>query len=439
MGLTALLARVATGAPVPVFAVAGPGTRSLIRDFRLRPEIRLVDTPRPASVLLVGGLVPAEMEMAVARVHDAMAHPRATVLWSAGAAGLGRPEGFDDAIPVDGDPVAACVAAYRDILVGRRGSEPPILPDVDPAPWRGVGPYGQGGSGMTGGVPYGRPMAELGPDPDGLRLDVLPVAVGPLFPRFPAGLVVDARLAGDLVLEVEVANLLANATAAAPSPEADPFLRALGERVAIADLELARARAHLRSVAEALLAAGLEALALRALRIAANLRAGDGALVRRLATIISATQVLRWSLRGVGAVPPEAVAGLGAGPVARASGLREDLRLEDPAYRDLGFAPLVDAGGDAAARLRLRLGEAVQSLDLAARAGDRAATATGRVETPRGRLEAESSASERLFTVLPSLLREHEWGDVVATIVSLDLDLEEGPLARGRARPEAAA
>ena len=439
MGLNEWLGRFAADAPVPVFAVAGGGAREAIQDLRLRPELRLLDTPRAAAVLVVRGTIPEAFAPSLARIHDTMANPRATLLWSADGQWVPALAGVDDPVFVDGYPVAAAVATYRDLVTGRRPSELPILPDVDPVPWRGVGPYGQGGSGMTGGTPYGRPMAELGPDPDGLRLDVLPLVVGPFFPRFPSGLVLDVRLAGDLVLEASVADPMFDSLDVPARAGLRPFLRALGEPVAIAELELARAREHLRWLSDALVAHGLTALGVRALRLATRVGPGDGAAVRRLARLLGWTQVARWSTRGVGSLARDDVAGLGAGPVARAAGLAEDVRLEDPAYRDLGFEPIVGEGGDAAARWTLRLAEAAQSLDLAARAGDRRTGLVGRVESPRGRLEPGSAASDRLLALVPAVLRETEWGDAVATLVSLDIDLEEAELAKRLARAESVA
>lgn len=439
VGLRDALGRLAADAPVPVFAVAGPGAREAVQDLRLRPELRLLDTPRPAALLLIAGTLPEALGLPLARIHDSMAHPRATLLWSDHDRWLPILPGVADPIVVGGDPVAAAVAAYGDLVTGRRPSEPPILPDVDPAPWRGVGPYGQGGSGMTGGVPFGRPMAELGPDPDGLRLDVLPLAVGPLFSRFPAGLIVDVRLAGDLVLEATVPDPINDSVDIQPREGLQPFLRALTEPISIAELELARAREHLRWLADALAAHGLAALGVRALRLATSVQPGDGQTIRRLARLIDRTQVTRWSARGVGRLLPDDLAGLGAGPVARAAGLAEDVRLDDPVYRAMGFEPILGERGDAASRLELRLAEAAQSLDLAARAGDRRTGPVGRVESPRGRLERGSSASDRLLALLPRLLHETEWGDAVTTVVSLDIDLDEAALARQLARAEAVA
>ena len=439
MGLTDVLGRLAAGAPVPVFAIAGAGAREAVQDLRLRPELRLVDSPGNAAVLLIAGAFPDAVAQSLDRIHDALAHPRATVLWSVGGKvhrGLGD---VADPVLIQDDPVAAIVSTYRDLIAGRRPSEPAVLPDIDPAEWRGLGPYGQGGSGMTGGTPYGRPMAELGPDPDGLRLDVLPVEVGPFFPRFPVGLLVDVRFAGDLVLEADIRDSFVGARKSPSRPGLQPFLRALTEPVPIAELELARARDHLRWLADALRAQGLPALSLRALRLASAVQPGHGRIVERLRGVVERSQVLRWSVGGVGRTGRDDLAGLGAGPVARAAGLAEDLRSEDPVYLALGFKPILGDGGDAAARWRLRLGEAAQSLELAARAGPARTGKVGRVESPRGPLEPAGGPSERILGIIPDLLRETEWGDAVATLVSLDLDLEESALARQSQPTEAVA
>ena len=424
MGLTRRLEQLAAEARVPVFAIAGNGARDAVQDLRLRSEIRIVDTPKAASILVVAGPIADVHATALARVHDALPHPRTTVLWAPQGALASLP-GAVAVVVADSDPVAVVVAAYRDLVLGRRPSEPAILPDADPAEWRGVGPYGQGGSGMTGGTPYGRPMAELGPDPDGLRLDVVPVRVGPFFPRFPSGLVLGIRFSGDLVLDAAIEEGAVGPPVGPPRPGLQAFLRALTEPVPIAELELVRAREHLRWLADALVAHGLPALGARALRLAQRVQPGDGSTVRRLARLIGWTQVTRWSTRGVGTVSADALAGLGAGPVARAAGLAEDVRLEDPAYGALGFEPVLGDRGDASARWAVRLAEAADSLDLAARAGDARTTPIGRIESPRGRLEPGSAASARLLALVPQLLRETEWGDAVATIVSLDIDLDE--------------
>jgi hypothetical protein len=448
--VTGWLRRLAAGAPVPVFPVAGLGGREIVQDLRRHRSLHVVDAPRQANVLLVAGTIPDALDEPLRRVHDNLSHPRCTVLAGPDSSPRGADELLPEAVAVaeGGDVVDTIVSTHGELLSGARASDRPLLPDVDPAPWRGAGPYGQGGSGMTGGTPYGRPMAGLVDDRDGLRLDAVSLAVGPFFPRLPPGLTLAVQWAGDVVVDASVEPnpfVVGDPDARDLAPLLRPFVRALTEPVAIAELELARARSHLRWLAEALTAHGLDALGSRALALATGLGPDDAGPVRRLGRLIDWSQVLRWSTKGVGRIDAEALAGLGAGPVARASGLAEDARLDDPAYGQLGFQPVVqDAGdggdgGDAPARWRQRLAEVLQSLDLAARAGDRRAEPRGVVESPRGRLVPGEAATASVLELLPGLIVEREWGDAVATIVSLDLDLEAVAVAEGLAAGRPAA
>lgn len=443
--LRAALAGLARGAPARVFVLEGADPPDALDVLRLHDGLRLVDTPRSATVLLVAGRLPEALYDAARRAHDGLAHPRATVWWAREPLVAGPP--FPEAALVtsaDGgasDEVAALAAilalVQADLVRGARASEPALLPNVDPAPWRGVGPYGQGGSGMTGGVPYGRPLTERAPDRDGLELDQLPVRVGPFFAPFPAGLVLDVKLQGDVVQEVALpGNAFARAGEAGHGPDRH---RAPQDRPPLlADVERARARHHLRWLAHALRVHGLAALARRTLALSASLArglpagvAGDAVALGRL---LERTRALAWATADVGATAPHLVAGRGLGPVARAAGLQEDARLDDPAYRAIGFQPVVApvggaSRGDARARWRQRLAEAVQSLDLAARAGARRAGDGGAgVEGPRGPQPRDAGApgpSAVLVALLPDLLRDLEWGDAVTTVVSLDIDVRE--------------
>lgn len=410
---------------MPVYAVAGAGMRAAVQDLQLRPDIRLVDTPRAAAILLLAGPTHEADLQALARLHDTLPHPRATVTWRTRDV-LATLDAAAAAPADDDDPGPAIRAVFPELLNGARASEPAILPDIDAVEWRGVGPYGQGGSGMTGGTPYGRPMAELGPDRDGLRLDVLPMTLGPFMPRLPAGLVLAAGLSGDVMTGVAV-------TTSGPVPSSpavvSPFIRALSGPVTITELELARARDHLRWLSDALVAQGLLAMGRRALRLAHRARPGEGDLVRALGNGVRRTGVYRWSLPRAGLLKPAGLTGLGLGPIARAGGIAEDVRLEDAGYRALDFTPVVMQRGDPAGWWRVRIEEAARSLDLAAAAGDRTTALVGRVESPRGRLEPGDSPTERALELVPDLLSGLEWGDGLATLIGLDLDLDESAAA----------
>lgn len=283
-------------------------------------------------------------------------------------------------------------------------------------------------------------MAEVAPDRDGLRLDTVPVRIGPFFPRLPTGLVLETTFGGDVVVETTVATIsFGPILTDLLRPGLRPFVRALADPVPVAELELARAREHLRWTADALVAHGLPSLAERALRLVHRLRPGDGGAIVAIARQLGWTQVMRWSTAGVGRLAADRLRGLGAGPVARAAGLVEDLRTNDAVYTRLGFDPIVQSDGDAAARWRQRLAEAVQSLELAARAGDARTEPRGEIESPHGRLESASAASARLLPLLSDLLAGSEWGDAVATLISLDLDLEEAAAVQSPKSGEVAA
>lgn len=433
--MTSLLGRLAAKSTPPVFIAAGLGAADAVAQMEASGEIHRVDSPAAATVLLVLGGIPPALEPSVAAVHDGMPHPRGTVH---------LPLGFDHgslatsphARVVDSAEEALAVIrdVFAELMSGRRPSDPPLLPNVDPNPWRGVGPYGQGGSGMTGGTPYGRPLAELAADRDGLRLDVLPLRIGPLFAPLGTGVTLEATMAGDVIVEARLAD----------SPFAQPsdgggsptiFQRALDMQVPIAELEIARARDHLRWVASSVAVMGLPALAMRALRLAAEPvphARRVAALGRRLRALRIPT--LPWA--GRGGLGSDAVRGLALGPVSRAAGQADDARTDEPAYRRLGFEPLIGTAGDAAERWTLRLREATASLDLARRAGATEAWGSGVVECPRGRLTPTSAPFGRIQALVPSLLEGLEWGDAVVSLVSLDIDASEVPAA---AASEAAA
>lgn len=445
-GLRALLVHLATRAPARVFVLEGADPGIAVAELRLHRDLRLVESPRSAMVLLVVGRVPHVLHEAAQRAHDAMAHPRATVCWGHDAAGCTL---FPDGVHIPAAEghaqdrraavAATLVRVQSELLRGIRTSEPALLPDVDPAPWRGVGPFGQGGAGMTGGVPYGRPMTGRAADRDGLELDQLPVRVGPFFAPFPAGLILDVKLQGDVVQEVVVpGNAFATGAdmEARVAPDRGHYEASLP---LVVDVERERARHHLRWLAHALRVHGLEALARRTLALSASLAHGTPpdarTSVASLGRLLERSRTLDWATAEVGVMKADLLAGRGLGPVARAAGIAEDARLDDRGYSRLAFEPIVARPGgvaDARARWRQRLGEVLQSLDLSAQARTERAGADGvAIEGCRGRQvpnEATLTSSGVLLAMLPTLLQDQEWGDAVTTVVSLDIDIREaGP------------
>ena len=412
-----LLAGLAAGAPAPVFPVIGGGARTAVGRLRLDPRIELVDSPRRAAVLLIAGRLEDQLIVPARRAHDQLPHPRATVHWGLDADSGNGGADLPGQTVADADPGAVIHATWQALVGGALPSEDDLGDDIDPAPWQGIGPYGQGGKGMTGGVPYGRPMAGRAPDRDGLELDQLPLRLGPLLAALPPGLELYVRLQGDVVQEAELGP---NPYRPGTPPTVDPATQG------IAVLELARARHHLRWVAEALRVAGRPMLGRRALALAEGGPDPSASAVAALARQVDRDLGLRLSHTGVGVITAERAAGLG--PVARAAGAAVDARLDDRSYLALGFEPVVHAEGDVRARWCQRMGEALQALDLAERAG--AATVAGAVEWPRGpRSSREPGVAVRLLGLLPDVIVGLEWGVAVAVISSLDLDLEEAALA----------
>jgi len=405
------LRNLASRRSVPVFPVLGVQGDKALRHLTLSPDIELVDSPRHASVLLVAGEIPADRFEPLRRVHDQLPSPF-TTLWF-------RCEPWphlESVIRVDDLDVlpAALVTAYRELMKGRRESSPRILPDKPPNPWEGEGDFGQGGEGMMGGVPYGRPMAMNMEDDirDGLTLDSLTFRLGPFFFAFPPGMAAEITLQGDLV-QTWKTQLVAYPQSLDPV-----FFTARERPVPIAELELARARHHLHRLYRGLHLAGLESASLSALRLAQNL--STTSTLDGLHRYLSRSGFFRLAAIKGGVLGPEQARRIG-GPAARAAGLDEDLRSDDAGYRRLGFSPVSQAGGDTGARWRQVLAEIDQSLQLARQAerDDMTTSEVDRIETPRGPwLEKRpEDASALLDEILPG----QEWGDALATIASLDV------------------
>ena len=170
-----------------------------------------------------------------------------------------------------------------------------------------------------------------------------------------------------------------------------------------------------------------------------------------LVKVVTRDYTVRKRTVGIGVVTKEQAIHLWCvGPVLRASGVREDVRLTKyDAYGDLNYEPVVETAGDCYARTLVRARELFQSIDLQLEAlsklpeGEIAAKVKGnppaneaimRVEAPRGELfyYAKGNGTRNLermkirtptFANLPSLLvmlPGCELADVPVIVLSID-------------------
>ncbi len=315
---------------------------------------------------------------------------------------------------------------------------------------------------------------------DGLQMEWVEAPFGPLFPGLPGGLTLTFTLDGDTVAVAEAGSSVGGRANELGGPVGtfadrlagiDPLspvcywllaLRAVesaagvsvDEATALARagaLEHERAASHLNWLASFAHLIGYPRLARRAGELQLALARADAAGVEdvrvgagRLARRVERTPLLRYKLAGIGTLPDP----LGAvGPVARAGGAATDARAGEGVYRSLGFEPVVREDNDALARLRVRLAEIRQSLDLAVEVGFEPPTGapggpldgvsgsgTATVETPRGAaaltvvLEGGAVSSAELETpsgkhlaLVSAVSEQREVADALVGVVSLDI------------------
>ncbi len=289
-------------------------------------------------------------------------------------------------------------------------------------------------------------MAIVGePSADGLVMEELELTHGPFGTARPGGLELTVSLDGDVVSSCRVTARLQGGGALA-DPGADPappdllalaawraaIDRACGRPADLRAVERERALSHvawLRAFARVL---GDERLAGAAGAAVGTLRAGAPEAEERVAALepILLRGALRRRLDGRGVLDAEAARTHGLhGPIARAAGLALDARTDDPAYRAAGFVARTEEGGDALARARLRLAEALDALALEARL-TAATEGTAVIEAPRGPLLARRLPAGWLLAARGAaearrtggdLVVGLEWGAALVVLGSLDL------------------
>lgn len=253
--------RCAGRAEVPVFVARGLGLGCATAELRSVGGVRVVDSPRHATVLLAAGEFPGRMGEALDRVHDQLPHPRGVVWWRPPHAAAVPPALHDAAVAYEPTRVADVVRTVHRRCVEDQATTADVAPDRPPNDFAGRGSNGQGGDGMMGGTPWGRPMAMTADDRDGLQLDRLAVTFGPFTPAFPPGLFADVRLQGEIVQAI---------TFAPPDADADAEVGWAAAR----SLPFSGERHLLHVLSDIAWLGGLPAAARRAARLAGSLRQG---------------------------------------------------------------------------------------------------------------------------------------------------------------------
>lgn len=354
MGVSSWLAARA-GTRAHVLLVGAPGSFALEvateRAVRERGW-RLAAAPADADLLVVCGAVPDRLGKAIEVVWDQLPGPRAraeiTVLGD-----LDRL--LDEAVTVLRDgPTQDRDSRERppSMAAEHADHDMPEEPEHEPMDHGDMDHSGMDHSDMDMAGPGGIALAAGAPDRDGLEMDVLHVALGPVLPSWPSGLVLRCTFQGDVV--TEATPELLPATPAAGGVEHGPGA-------------LAEAALAVHWAAEVVSLAGWPRVATRLRRLRDDvLSVGYTPAVRaeshRLHRWLGRSALLRWSLRDVGLIEDAAVRsgglpGSAAGDVhARLLGL-----LPWSVEVATGRAPCADPD-----RLAAALSKAVVGGDLAA-------------------------------------------------------------------------
>lgn len=303
------VSRLLSAAPVAVHVAPGVGGGRSLTGLRADHRVRVASSPRHAELLVLAGAFPVDSAPALRAVHDQLPAPRGLAAVAVGgdlsALGLGkelvRLDGApttDDAASGAADPVRALLALRDDVLAGRRDRSA-LGPAESPVDWRGVGPHGQGGEGMMGGTPYGRPMAMPPVEGrDGLALDRLSLRLGPVLPGLPPGVCLEVGLQGDVLAEAQL--LLAGEEPGGPGANSRGTVGIAGTpRPDPRPAPEQEAGRRLEALAELCALAGLDAEARRVARVALNPTPGGVARLRRR---LDRPWTLRAATDGIGAL-----------------------------------------------------------------------------------------------------------------------------------------
>jgi hypothetical protein len=370
MGVTSQLARLAATA-VHVLIVEVPGwgeTRILLEaELNRRGWISAL-SPADADLLAICGTPGEELRAVCDRVWDQLPGPRTRVNLTASA----QVSASLDAAVVDlvDDFRQRQDAASRSLSSAPEGSAPEHSAPEHSAP------DAVGHESMEMLI-HGIPLAGGGDDRDGLEMDVLTLPLGPVLSHWPAGLVVECVLQGDVIVSAEARILAAASASAEPkTPIVDEHRQRL--------IRLCDQAAQLLALA-GWGSAAQSACRLRDAAAGGAVIADQAGAIDRLRRRVERSVMLRWSLKGLTVDVANGRANAAAVPSTESSG---DIRL-----RLIGW-----------------LSEATELAD----------TGQFRMRPPTG-AEAAQQTQDRLAT-LPELLSGTDVGTARLLIAGLGLD-----------------
>jgi len=315
---------------------------------------------------------------------------------------------------------------------------------------------------------------------DGLAMDWIDVPFGPFFPGLPGGLQLMLTLDGDTVAR-SAAHAQRDMEPLLPAPDLDPvrFVSRLTEMdplspvsyrllacramedAAGAEVPDDIARGRVGALERERIASHLGWLALFAQQTGLGWLMGDAAglqlhvrhadlkrlmglrpALRTLTRRLRRTPLLKARTAGLGRLAPDPTL---RGPVVRATGIGADARHTDSTCAMLGFTAITRTGGDALARLFVRVEEITHSLALIETAGvverpepadtgEASGAGEAVVETPRGEARLQltldkgrvsaarlGTPSMRHLELVGPLTEGQELGDALVAVGSLDL------------------
>jgi Ni,Fe-hydrogenase III large subunit len=315
---------------------------------------------------------------------------------------------------------------------------------------------------------------------DDLPMEWIDAPFGPFFPGLPGGLLLTLTLDGDTVAASSVQTLVGNAELlqqsamdcrsfaqqlASMEPLAPVSYRLLAcraientagvevtadiARARIGALERERIASHLGWLALFGQQTGFDWLTRHTTSMQLKFLQADIKQVLALKPDVQSqlkrllrTPLLKSRTADIGRLAPDTAL---HGPVARAAGIIDDARSADKTYSTLGFTPVSQEGGDALARLLVRIDEITNSLALIEAAGaidipvpadigEASGAGAASVETPRGiaclqlTLEKGRVIAAQLETpsthhlnLISTLTEQQALSDALVAVGSLDL------------------